>query len=143
MKLISMTDFLLEQVKVLIHGKDPANIKKYDYVLRTTAYARFLKQPLELWMFVPSDEDGSVLEEPKEGNTANLESLEISFSKYQQAKERCLFEGDFTVKKHGENNVVYLNDSSFYTSWNKSKRIEDLMFLNLKLTPTALKQIGL
>lgn len=27
-------------------------------------YAKFLKQPIELWMFVPCDEDGNVLEEP-------------------------------------------------------------------------------
>jgi len=47
--LISMTDFVLS--------------KKYTATGHEN-YANFLKQPLELWMFIPCDEDGNVLEEP-------------------------------------------------------------------------------
>lgn len=140
MKLISMTDFVLEQDKLLGDYE--------DFRAVIVSYTKFLKQPLELWMFVPCklvDGVWVVLEEPDDakdyifrGDSMRHEDLQ----EYQQAKERCLFEGNFTTKTHGENNVIYLNDSSFYTSWNKSKTIEDLIFLYLSLTQTAQKQIG-
>jgi hypothetical protein len=160
-KLILMTDFLLEQVKILIHGKDPANIKKYDYVLRTTAYARFLKQPLELWMFIPCDDDGNVLKWPK----CNLCGVNIyedcgrskecgqsnnnEFLKYQQAKERCLFEGfkcsvDY-IHSSNKCNVVTYNKISIGIGFKNGihQTIEDLVTYELLITPKALKQIGL
>ena len=65
MKLITMTDFVLlrsetpeEPIFKLIHGA-----KHFELCEN---YANFLKQPLELWMFVPCDEDGKVFEEPEE-----------------------------------------------------------------------------
>jgi hypothetical protein len=149
-KLILMTDFLLEQVKILIHGKDPANIKKYDYVLRTTAYARFLKQPLELWMFVPCDDDGTVLEE----KNFNKVSWELN-DYYQQAKERCLFDGFEIIKQNfsGKDYRLVRNKDTYVFFYDKIKNkweqvndyktIESLVFYNLTITATALKQIGL
>jgi hypothetical protein len=75
--LISMTDFVLEYYGI------------YDPIF----YATFLKQPLEKWMFFPCDEDGNVLEEPlkRDYNSVNINNS--YYKKYQQAKERCLFEG--------------------------------------------------
>jgi hypothetical protein len=57
MKLISMTDFVLEQKSNL--DFNPSN--KWKDCLN---YANFLNQPLKLEMIVPCDEDGNVLEEP-------------------------------------------------------------------------------
>ena len=51
MKLISMTAFVLEDEK-------KTNWNSYNLIV---AYAKFLKQPLELWMFVPVDENGDVM----------------------------------------------------------------------------------
>ena len=132
--LISMTDFVLEQ-----------NQYREQRFSQVVDYALFLKQPLELWMFVPCDADGSVLLHPYDkiypASMSFNNEIEDYNLKFKQAKERCLFYENFKVKKHGENNVVYLNDSSFYTPWNKSKTIEDLLFLNLKLTETAKKML--
>ena len=90
MKLISMTDFVLEQEKYL----DITNKKKLELIIN---YANFLKQPLELWMFVPCDEDGDVLEEPLYNDADlscdELDSINNLVSEYHQAKERCLFDG--------------------------------------------------
>ena len=47
--LISMVDFILEQHEQCISSTNA-----------TYKYANFLKQPLELWMFVPCDENGDV-----------------------------------------------------------------------------------
>jgi hypothetical protein len=122
-KLTSMVDFVLEKRKI---GKGTVA----DVLNSVFKYADVLKQPLKLGMFVPCDEDGNVLEEPTPEDILYDDNI---YEQYQQAKERVLFEGNLTVKKHGENNVVYLNDSSFYTSWNKSKTIEDLIPYNLTL----------
>lgn len=98
--LIGMTDFVLQDKSM--SGLSIAN------------YANFLKQPLELWMFAPCDEDGNILEEPKdealceycplenwksdskgescEGSRCDV-ATENYNKKYYQAKERCFFEG--------------------------------------------------
>jgi DNA-directed RNA polymerase delta subunit len=57
MKLISMTDFVLEQ------NKEPYFY--YDSLWnKVIAYANFLKQPLTLGMFVPCDSNGNVVKKP-------------------------------------------------------------------------------
>jgi len=133
-RLISMTDFVLDQ-------KSKFNTETLQKIFN---YASFLKQPLKLEMFVPCDDEGNILEE--ETIYSKEESCVFdsdAFDKYQKAKEKVLFEGDFTLKEHGENKVVYLNENSFYTSWNKSKTIENLLYLNLTLTQNAIKQFKL
>jgi len=119
-KIISMTDFVI-------------NAKRYDKIEN---YANFLKQPLAVWQFVPCDENGNILEEPVHYETwLKLHEFEGStigfdeYSKYQQAKERCLFEG-FSEK-----------DARFSLFANET--IEDLIEYNLQLTKTAEKLIGL
>ena len=87
-------------------------------------YSKFLKQPLELWMFVPCDEDGNVIPELYNDE----QHVIIQHLEYQEAKERCLFD-DYSLE-YSESLVEY---------W---KKIEDLVQYNLRLTPTALKQIG-
>lgn len=52
MKLISMTDFVLEQSKLT--GYD---ISDYDWIIRIVNYANFLKQPLKLEMFVSDNKE--------------------------------------------------------------------------------------
>ena len=129
--LISMVDFVLEE-----HKK--TNWNSYNVIVN---YANFLKQPLELWMFVPCDEDGNVMEEPI-NNSRELDStfldknlqrkFDFAFLAYQQAKERCLFENHDldveTIKHH-----INIGRALEYFAY----------FETLQLTPTALKQIGL
>jgi len=129
MKLISMTDFIISETT-----KSDGN--KYMLCNKFVNYANFLKQPLELWMFVPCDEDGNVLEEPVHYETwlklHESEGSTIGFDehlKYQQAKERCLFDG-FSEK-----------DARFSLFANET--IEYLTEYNLQLTKTAEKLIGL
>src|SRR3989304_5284437 len=106
MKLISMTDFVLEQYEQCISSTG-----------RTYNYAMFLKQPLELWMFIPCDEDGNVLV----NDNITEYDREMYFEeeqKYQQEKERCLFEGNFTTMKIKDYYIIYLDESAIYLSWN-------------------------
>jgi hypothetical protein len=114
----------------------------------------FGEQPLELWMFVPCDEDGNVLEEPTEkdefrycNGTEYYPHQKKQYAKeYQQAKERCLFEG-FELKGQTNYSFVYKNKNIFPYFISKKGTIEELTFhisnCDLQLTQTAIKQLSL
>ncbi len=134
-----MTDFVLEQYKNNYHANTPTRILNY---------ANFLKQPLELWMFVPCDEDGNVLKFNYPQNKVFDDIAQIQFEKqYQQAKERCLFDvecidisnGVFKGLKFGSIEYNITTKIFFYGC----KIVEDIIEYNLQLTQTAIKQIGL
>lgn len=122
------------------------------------AYDSFLKQPLQLGMFVPCDLDGNVLEEP-EYYEKWMSGKAIAFpigandivESYNEAKERVLFNG-FVISENNGNIILTNGRNSILFSirnWVKHiesneriTSIEDLSKLGLTLTPTALKQIG-
>ena len=132
-KLISMVDFCLEQRKT--HTGDFE-----DYCDLICRYAKFIKQPLALWMFVPCDEDGNVI--PDKENHFTRKELDY----WEQAEERCLFKGfevDYDrIVKNNEIRIQF-NDYSVYLNNSKTmiSTIEDLVKYNLELTTTAQKEI--
>jgi len=125
MKLLSMTDFVLEQTSTPFG--DDKNTSS-DRLVKIEKYANFLKQHLKLGMFVPCDENGNVLEEPNAG----MSGYDHVYKNYDKAKERCLFEFE----------SCYL---SFDKSDMKDSNIEELLSDNRVyiLTQTAIKQLGL
>ena len=161
MKLISMTDFVLEQSKELSELPNLAQITKA--YMNSYHYAQFLKQPLTLSMFVPCDEEGNVLEEPKGWNNedCNLDDCchVCKCEQYKQAKERVLFEGfkissrnscineNLKILRFDGSNEVWAeikdNEARFSFPNLSVKTIEDMDGLLLELTETAIKQIGL
>lgn len=139
-RLISITDFVLNGMQTADY------IKLYDGCRN---YANFLKQPLTLGMFVPCDLDGNVLKiiplnEHKQGSIFEF----IQHKLFEEAKERVLFEGiEYVEEKHKRSHSIVricksLSTINYPDFW-KNKTIEDLIPYNLRLTPTALKQIGL
>ena len=73
-------------------------IKCSDYVCdmeksleQIIKYARFLKQPLTLGMFIPIDLDGNVLEEPEEDFINPYYPNDCK--QFKEAKDRVIFEG--------------------------------------------------
>jgi hypothetical protein len=145
MKLISMTDFVLKQNK---------DISLKHTFRNCINYAMFLKQPLELWMFVPCDENGNVLDKPDLSDAngrqydTNIDE-DKAWEKYSKAKERCLFEGFEIRKMEGWNildfpNNQYSKNFSVFEDAFKHWTIEDdLIEFDLQLTQTAIKQLGL
>lgn len=145
--LIGITDFVLEENRFK-EDSDTA-------IFKTTNYTKFLKQPLELWMFIPCDEDGNVLEEPIE----TIGGVEMYVKRYQQAKKRCLFEGwNYNIAKFSDNPFIELRDeNNNYLAYDvddknfqyaeelftdsENKNIEDIVKYNLQLTSTAQKQL--
>lgn len=130
MKLISMSDFVFECRK----NEELDNIRSF---WACESYAKFLKTPLTLGMFVPCDKYGNVLSDPeltiKQGDGfAYYSALDEDFKKYQEAEERVLFEG------------VSFEDAEFIVS--TTKTIEGLVneySICFNLTPTVIKQIGI
>ena len=136
MKLISMTDFVLQERSRL--GLDGNTYQCFTE--KTTRYANFLKRPLELWMFIPCDEDSNVLDE--------FDYL-VDIDKHNdwfKAKEKCLFEGFVLDDKY-----LRLKDYLFAIHSDMKSNIEDFgniekliyhyLSNDIELTQTALKQI--
>lgn len=153
-ELISMTDFILD----LRCGINPfSEIDVFTWHNRIIDYATFLKRHLELGMFIPCDEEGNVLDMPTGYGCYNPDNplpdeYYIEHKKYQEAKERVLFEGytlinegknyssvSMIIKENGKDRGINRIDI-FYKN---PKTIEDLIPLGLELTETAIKQLGL
>jgi len=150
-KLIGMTDFVLDKNKAF---------KGYDEYIRrlTLNYAKFLKQPLELWMFVPCklvEGVWVVLEEPSPENKKyrmivgeekevilDLHSFDCDVKEYQQAKERCLFDGfEYVPFSNSVKKGNYIIDFDY----TENSNVESLLRhdIGFELTKPAQKQIGL
>lgn len=124
-KLIPMSDFVLSLTS------------EYDYkgiARKSVQYAQFLKQPIELWMFVPCDEDGNVLEEPyKYMDIQTIGSMnsfateqECSDSEaFHKAKEKVLFENAVNIDtepyRSTKRLMINLNHKAPFRIYNKFK----------------------
>ena len=134
MKLISCTDKVIELVKEdFNNGEYP----KFNFRDKVNNYANFLKQPLTLSMFVPCDDDGNVLSNPKDSTLQYQKKID----EYQQAKERVIFEG-YKVIKFEDYYIIYdSHGRETWLSWSKSKTIESLIneITEVTITPNAVK----
>ena len=139
MKLISMTDFVLE-IQSEIGTADyqvvawQTKIHGYDRILK---YAHFLKQPLTLGMFVPCDVEGNVLEETEwKQFEGKYNDSEIILNKHKEAQSKVIFEG-FSADYSSIPLIIIRSFNSFaflpeYLK-NNYKTIEDLIPYNLDL----------
>ena len=174
-KLISMVDFVLEQSNNENLEKHLCNENGHqfmNYWHSVFSYAKFLKQPLKLGMFVPCDENDVPLGEPKAENYFNvnipineltekdakglneLYSLQLY---YQDAKDRVLFEGVEIIGQSEGFCEIELKNGDFWMTFiegeinvtnqfNQEYRvhvIEDLIQEDLILTASAIKQFEL
>lgn len=145
-KLISMIDFVLEQFTLLKQWK----ISEQIFILRISQYAKLLKQPLTLGMFVACDLENYPLLPP--GSAPIYTHSNKYMIEYQEAKERVLFEGGLVESNPDYPNFIPLKlNGAYFKSWDIKNNefhdsekwsVETLIFLNLKLTQTAQKQIG-
>lgn len=154
--LIPMTDFVLEQL-----NEQNSRTKPMREVLNSLEkYAKFLKQPLKLEMFVPLDDKGRICHEVILYDEDDLESEK--FQKYYETENRefekaclkMLFEPNFEVKSSDYNVIILLDtnlvigqlqekqDRFILSRFRNGETIEDLIgFVKLKLSQTALNAI--
>ena len=144
--LIPMTDFVLEQL-----NEQNSRTKPMREVFNSLEkYAKFLKQPLKLEMFVPWDDDGNVLAEPKKPHTFASENSDEYIKKwkseieiYNKAKEKVLFEGfklykDYECAKYED---VYVDEEVCDGKFTIEELIKDIGETKIKLSQTALNAI--
>ena len=147
MKLISMTDFVLQEQK----GEQQVNCitsNLHHKLIKIKKYANFLKQPLKLEMFVPCDEDGNKLQEPEEfkewmksDHYFNAsENVTHQCRMYKKAKEKVLFDGFDIYSNVDLQNAFVTFESSRLEIMNVENLITDFQY-SFYLTPNAIKQL--
>lgn len=142
-RLTGMTEFVLEQVKLLKAG----SINILQFRNRMGDYAQFISQKLELWMFVPCklvDGVWVVIEKPKRvfATSSTLANnieytnyyYETELTEFQETKDRVLFEGFTQIS--GTSIIDYLKLFPNNT-------IEDLVKYKPTLTASAKKTLGI
>ena len=133
MKLISMTDFVLEQNDYLTCDEASPN-----FVKKVVNYACFLKQPLKLEMFVPCDDNGNVLEDIIGHGMIHNYSEKVK--QYEQAKDKVLFDG-FDIYSNGDlHNAFVTFESSRLEIMNVENLITDFQY-SFYLTSNAIERI--
>ena len=134
MKLISMTDYVLEQ-----NSNKSSSLWCPPFVLQNVVnYANFLKQPLKLGMFIPCDENDVPLEL---NETTKLNA--VFLNQYQQAKDRVLFEGfeiigDYLFRKMNVC-LFQISECNLYTT----EHLLSFEEFDVTLTESAIKYHGL
>ena len=154
----SMTDFVLK-IDGIVKQHEDQDID--DWSLNCFGvienYAKFLKQPLQLCFFVPCDENGNVLEEPKRWNDylqfpdsfdGNKEWGELY--NYELAIERVLFKGFEFIRTINHRELMpcnrFLKNDEYWNVKFPNRNIEFLIIefeQKIELTDSAIKQIGL
>ena len=167
MKLISITDFVLNQKQSESFNEKTFINEELISLENIRNYAKFLKQPLKLEMFINCDDEGNFFEEPKKTNYQvdvntkcsgwkylydNNDKLigyyddrkwKEDFVKYKQSKEKVLFEG-FEITDETEF-LISKYGFSLYFNQIEDFNIEHLLTWSneIQLTESAIKQIGL
>lgn len=141
MNLISLSDLVLNENLQDTIDKDVAEIHR--------DYARFLQTKNQVGFFVPTDENGNILTEPKEDNLNNsFYEKQIYFEekrKYDIAKIQVLFKGFEFQQKGGVWTVLkHVSGNNLILSENPGK-IENLLSMSydIELTETTIINLGL
>lgn len=139
-------------------GKSLKDKTDSEYRRLRDNFDHFIEQPLALWMFVPCDEEGNVLEEPiiseylldSPGGIPIKSKNTPEAYYYRKAKERVLFEfdGNLSLIRNKTNFYIIEDKNGVYLRILKNKTkttIESLLKFSVEitLTETAIKQIGL
>jgi len=144
-KLISMTDYV-ENAWTLVTSVENACEHNSTQLRAIVKYAKFLIQPLTLGMFVPCDDDGNFLKEPKVDTSICCDAVlqnghwccscdRSSEGKYQHAKTVVLFEGFYI--HHGElyyPNQVHFETALFGQDWFNIEHLLQNAYQPIKLT---------
>jgi hypothetical protein len=94
-------------------------------------FAKLTNRTPKLGDFIPCDEEGNVLDEPVD----TIGGVEFYAKKYQAAKDRVIFKGDWEVVKLGSDYIILANEKDSISFWYSGKvqvfgksitRIEDL-----------------
>ena len=137
----SMTDFVLKVVQTPNINEAICWEQTERRLNKIYEYSLFLKQPLKLEMFVPCYYgNGFPIAYTKD---TLLNSMEL-LNEFEEAKERVLFKGFEHYLFRQADNIKHNKSSKCFSFPNyNGVIIEDLISLEVELTESAIKQIGL
>lgn len=158
--LVSLSEMILQRYNDVMDSPYKDGVVTEQDAMLFVRYAQFLSQPLALWQFVPCDEECNFLEEPYKNSELDKPTLSLSVEAYNEAKQRCLFEGwklrdrkknlgfKIVVSDDFEINLDTLSCGQFIEGGyldgrligNAIGQVADV-FKGIKLTETALNQI--
>lgn len=120
----------LRTLSKFILEADSNNIKKHPYIAIIN-FTNFLELVPEIWMFIPCNLEGKILEEPVDlGIFAPGQPFHSDYLKdkaaYDEAKSRCLFDG-FYIKYPFDHRIETLNGTSLLTSDDDNDILEDFI----------------
>ncbi len=131
----STTDFVLERASkdileytITDAFKDGAKVMNEIF-----NHAKTLKLKPELWMFIPTDSKGNVLEEPtfhEPNNESEIGDYDELRQQYQTALSKVWFKGF----EYNPNGYVFKDFDKFDDEWFFNATIEDLTPYNLEIT---------
>lgn len=144
----------MESRKLMSHSDyedsiDLPTVSDIEFRIKSRNHRKFINEKLTLGMFVPTDEDGNILEEPEYyelwksfgSYTQKGESIVVECRKYHEALSNVIFEGFDSYKLDNiENNYRIFNGSIcvWTTISSNNKTIEDLIKYGVKITPSAI-----
>ena len=127
----SMTDFVLKVVQTPNINEAICWEQTERRLNKIYEYSLFLKQPLKLGFFVPCDSIGRLIES-------------IGAEEWDNAKKNVLFKGFEHYLFRQADNIKHNKSSKCFSFPNyNGVIIEDLISLEVELTESAIKQIGL
>lgn len=160
-KLISMVAYNEKQFNLLSQDLKGV-ISKYNCLINIKSYTDFLKQSLEIWMFIPCklvDDIWVALNKPKDYNKflqlthGNFSLWYNSCFEYQEAEVNLIFKGFEIVEEnkyqihliYKTNLIVFYKtrQTFFYNNKPQIKTLEDLTKYNIELTDQLAKKLGL
>lgn len=153
MRLISMTDFVLNrpfEPKFFEGDELRKEVSKLNVIRK---YAEFLKQPLTLGMFVPVDDQGNVLEPLQfccNGSDCGCMGMPVNVNsqkeidEYYEAKEKVLFKDaikiDTTPYKSTKRLLIDLNHQAPFRLFTKlmyyTGKVDEKFLPNFSITAT-------
>jgi len=107
---------------------DSNNVRKHLYH-EIINFAKLLELVPEIWMFIPCDLEGNILEEPVDlGIFAPGQPFHNDYLRdratYDEAKSRCLFEGVY-FEEPSDHEFSTLNGTSFLCSYDDEDILEE------------------
>ena len=144
MKLISMTDFVLQEQK---GGQQVNSItSQLHYRLRCIKkYAEFLKQEIKIEMLVPCDENGEILERPVFQENFSEEQLcdfQILREEFEEAESNVLFYDVDYFYDEGRLTIKFGDRFTHFEDLKNGYIIEDLAcWYNLSIKPNIVQRI--
>ena len=152
-----------ENMKRSNEGNRTAEESANYFQAKILMHHTLITQDLEMWMVLPCDQDGNLIEKPLRKNLfigdvpedhegpvyCDEDEFDYFTDQYEQAKARCLFEGfvpgfignEYIVADHEQYQFGFHADTGKYKG-SQRVTVENLAYLEIDMTEAGIEAIG-